>query len=264
MYLTGRLLSDCCICRVSLRWLAALCRPGKRRARARGPPACRRRSFRDRRFDRLDADAVFERAQLFERFGALHRGLRQRRQAQQAVARGRRTGRCAPRPAPRGWPGRVNGIGAREKYSANPSRSTTTLVTFGFCDARPDPSMRAAQRAHLELRVGGERRHRRVDRRGREERLVSLDVDDQIARRDARRSPRGDRCRSGATRDVIRDVAAEGQHRVGDAPIVGRHDHRRRWTPPRRRAGRRARSSAGRRSRPAPCPGDGSTGIARG
>src|SRR5450759_4303031 len=31
-----------------------------------------------------------------------------------------------------GWPGRVNGIGAREKYIAKPSRSTTTFVTFGF------------------------------------------------------------------------------------------------------------------------------------
>src|SRR3954468_13551840 len=38
------------------------------------------------RGDRLDPDAVFERAQLFERFGALHGGLRQRGQPQQRRA----------------------------------------------------------------------------------------------------------------------------------------------------------------------------------
>ena len=37
-------------------------------------------------FDGLDADAVLERAQLLERLGALHRGLRQRGQAQQRGA----------------------------------------------------------------------------------------------------------------------------------------------------------------------------------
>src|SRR5207244_4553196 len=37
-------------------------------------------------FDRLDPDAVFERAQLFERLGTLHRGLGKRGDAQQARA----------------------------------------------------------------------------------------------------------------------------------------------------------------------------------
>ena len=74
----------------------------------------------------------------------------------------------------------MNGIGAREKYIAKPSRSTTTLVTFGLLQLRGVGDA-APQRAHLERGIGGERRDRGVDRLGREQRLVPLDVDDHVA-----------------------------------------------------------------------------------
>ncbi len=59
-------------------------------------------------------------------------------------------------------------------------RSTTTLVTFGLCrsDGVVDP---LAQRAHLERWIGCERRDGLVDHLRLDQRLVALDVDDQVA-----------------------------------------------------------------------------------
>ena len=77
---------------------------------------------------------------------------------------------------------RVYGIGAREKYSANPRRSVTTLTTFGFVEVARRSSRRRHERAHRDRRVGGERRHRLRDHLGGEQRFVALHVDDEVAR----------------------------------------------------------------------------------
>ena len=79
-----------------------------------------------------------------------------------------------------GWPARVNGIGAREKYSAYPSRSTTTLVTFGFCSSAAS-SIRLRSVDITTIGSAQQRLDRVVDHRGLDQRLVSLHVDDDLA-----------------------------------------------------------------------------------
>ena len=73
-------------------------------------------------------------------FDPLERRRRQRREAAQERRRGRHTGRrgAAARlggsAAARRLPSRQCGIGAREKYSARPAASSTTLTTFGLAN----------------------------------------------------------------------------------------------------------------------------------
>ena len=164
----------------------------------------------------------------------------------------------APGRRRRADPARVNGIGAREKYSAKPSRSTTTLVTFGFCSSAAS-SMR--RRSVLISSAGSVANGATAASiiSGSMQRLVSLHVDDESRSRATPRLPRADRCRSDATRDVITRVAAERAARRSRSARRRSRRSRARSSAPRRRAGRRARSSAGRRCRRAPCPEDGST-----
>ena len=106
-------------------------------------------------------DAVVERAQLFERFGAFERGRRQRGEAQQRVAPVDVQADCRHAGAG-GQPSRVNGIGAREKYSAKPSPSTTTFMMFGLCRSASS-SIRLRSVLISSAGIGGERRDRFVD-----------------------------------------------------------------------------------------------------
>ena len=106
------------------------------------------------------------------------------RQAQQRVAAVDVQARRAATPAPAGLPSRAYGIGAREKYRAKSSLSTTTLVDVRVVEVGRILDA-PAQRAHLQRRLARERRHRLVDHPRLDERLVALDVDDDIAVSDA-------------------------------------------------------------------------------
>ena len=143
-----------------------------------------------------------------------------------------------------GCPARVNGIGAREKYSAKPSRSTTTLVTFGFCSSAGSLDARAAacsSRAPAS-NANGSTAASIVSGASSGSSPWTLTTTSQVERG-------GDFGEAIGAALVRRRrhhrFTAEPAHRVEDASIVGRHDHPRRPSSPRRRAGRRARSSAG-------------------
>ena len=193
MYLTGR------TCHALDRVLGIVCVSPGRYATLR---ACFRRDRTVRKHDpdalqilrRVDADrielgfegfdpyAVLERAQLFEGLGPLHVAVGgKRREPHQALAPVDVQADMPPRRARLGNPGARSGIGAREKYSAKSSRSTTTFVTFGFVAIRlvVDPP---SQRAHHQAGVARERRDGLVDHRRLDERLVPLHVDDHVAR----------------------------------------------------------------------------------
>ena len=75
---------------------------------------------------------------------------------------------------------RKNGIGEREKYSAKPRRSMTTLTTFGSTDV-VGALKSLAERRHQQRRIVSERLDRFVDGVGLDERFVSLEVDDEVA-----------------------------------------------------------------------------------
>ena len=85
-----------------------------------------------RGFDGLDADAVFERPQLFERFRALERRRARDWPARAACYGGRRRGRYVGRAAAiRPW-GRACAESARARNTARTRRDRrTTLTTFG-------------------------------------------------------------------------------------------------------------------------------------
>ena len=110
----------------------------------------------------------------------------------------------------------------------------------------------------------GERRDCRVDHLRLEQRLVSLDVDDDVAveRGGDFSQPIGAALMRRRRHHALRRRMPRTASAIRS--IVGGDDHRARPSAPRRRAGRRARSSAGRRCPRAPCPEDGSSGTARG
>ena len=91
------------------------------------------------------------------------------------------------------------GIGAREKYSAKPPRSMAILTMLGLPSSAGSRNP-VIQRRDVDLRVGGKRRDRFVDRPRVDQRLVALDVDDDVAveRRRHFREPVG--ARSGGRR----------------------------------------------------------------
>ena len=174
-----------------------------------------------RGLDGLDPDAVLERAQLLERFGAFERRLRQRGEPQQA--------RAAVRVQPDVPPGRrlrLAGARVRDRRAREIQRDVIAIddelgdvrvaQLGGVVNA-------ATERRHLQRRVDAERRDRFVDHRGLDERLVSLHVDDHVAverPRDFGQSVGPALVRRGRHPRV----AAEGAHRVRDALVVGRDD----------------------------------------
>ena len=167
---------------------------------------------------------MLERAQLLERLGPLERRRRQRRERQQELAAvdvqadvlegARRAGRAGVT---------AHGIGAREKYSANPWRSTTTFVTLGL--AAP-PGRRCARRSVLIGSAASAANGATASSiiAGSQQRLVALDVDDEVARRAT--------AATSASRSVPLwwsaprhpHIAAERVHRLSDALVVGGDD----------------------------------------
>ena len=144
--------------------------------------------------DDLDPDAVFQGAQLFQRFGSLHGRRRQSGKSQQALA----PIHVEPDVAPggRGWTAgpherhrRPREI-QRKALSIDDDLGDVRVVPFAVVvDAPP-------QRAHHQRRVIPEWCDGLVDHRGLDQRLVALDVHDQIGATATMRSPRFDPCRS--------------------------------------------------------------------
>ena len=160
----------------------------------------------------------------------------------------------APRVQPAVSAPRENGIGAREKYRAKPCAVDHDLHDVRDSASSAGSSMRAAERAHRDRPVGRQRGERLGDHLGLHQRLVALHVDDDVAvERRGHLRQRG-RCRcdgrpassrrrppnaSTASRTRSSSVATITASTAGDAA----------------RGGTRARSSAGRRCRPAALPG---------
>ena len=149
-----------------------------------------------------------------------------------------------------------SGIGAREKYSASPWLSTTTLTTCGFAIVGRHRSIGRPQRRHL---------HRRIVHAA----AAITSRDHAAARSAARRPARSRRCRTTGRRHLgdaigagaVRRAASSATmppnalDRVGDPLVVGRDDHGVDAARVGARGDRRARSSAGRRYRRAALPG---------
>ncbi len=147
------------------------------------------------RFDGLDADAVLEGPQLLEGFGLLERRRREPCERQQALA----PIDVQPDVAPRRRGGAVLAH-VRDRRAREVER-VAVAIDDHLRDVRVAVVRRvfdeAPQRAHAQRGFGGERRHGLVDHRRLDERLIALDVHDQIAVHAWRRPRRADPFRSG-------------------------------------------------------------------
>ena len=94
-------------------------------------------------------------------------------------------------------PSRACGIGLREKYSALPSAPHTTFTLLGSLHSTTVRDRRRQCR-HLNRRVGAHRLGQRVEIGRRDERLIALHAEIDVARRSSKRPRRFDRCRSHA------------------------------------------------------------------
>ena len=159
---------------------------------------------------------------------------------------------------------RVHGIGAREKYSASPRRSRDDLDDVRVRELVADrerPAERCVISSDGSASSGCDDG---VDRRGLDERLVALDVDDDVAGQLARdfgdavgAACGGRRASSPRRRRTPRPRRAMRSSSVATITRVARR------APP-RRGDRRARSSDGRRCRRELFRGSGWSGIGRG
>ena len=247
MYLTGRGVAV-------WSWLASrrvpVAPPSQPRGPAPDPPACRPRRI-VAGFHRLDAESVLERPQLLERFRALERRRLEPREREQELAAvdveadvligGSRAAAVARR----------TGMGAREKYSAYPSRSTTTLTTFGLAKSCRIVDA-AAQRGHHAAwrRVANGATASSImagSSSGSSPCTLTTRSQSRSSATSASRSvPLGSaRCQHAPCRRTPRPRRIM---RSSSVATMTRPTHA-----PRRRADTRARSSAGRRCRRAPC-----------
>ena len=134
-----------------------------------------------------DSKTMGQRPQLLQSFRHLQRILRRASGTGRESRRGRHTGRYV------GGPGRpaeavarlaakasrAQGIGAREKYSARSFRSVTTLTTFGLKNSSAS-AIACAAVAIWQSGLTVEQASHVVDHRGRDQWLVTLDVDDDL------------------------------------------------------------------------------------
>ena len=215
-------------------------------------------------FDRLDADAVLERAQLFERLGLARARSAPARPAAAGTRGGRRRARRARHAARRrGCRAHVRDRRAREIQRVAVAIDDDLRRRSGSCSS-----------------AGSSMRRRSV--------LISSAASARTARPPRRSSPARCSGSSPCTLTTTSQSSVRGDfgeaigaalvrrrgHPHASPPnartastmrsIVGGDDHARDRARSRRRGGRRARSSAGRRCRRAPCRGAGSTDIARG
>ena len=152
-------------------------------------------------FDRLDADAVLERAQLLERFGAFERGLRRAPPA--GAGRAAVDVQADVAPCRRlGLPGPREGNGRARKIEREAVPIDDHLGDVAGSASSAASSIRRRSVLISSAASVGKRRDRRVDHPRLEQRLVPLHVDDRGRSRATRPLPRADPCRSDAPRDV--------------------------------------------------------------
>ena len=158
-------------------------RPPRGGAPGRDRPGCRPRPSRATCLDRLDAEAVLQRAQLLERLRLLERRRREPGELEQELAAVDVQAdvlQRAPRIQPAvSAPGERDGRAREVQGEALPVPHHLDHIR-DWADRRH--RQRAAERPHRDRRVGRQRRERLGDHLGRQQRLVPLHVDDELAR----------------------------------------------------------------------------------